>query len=202
MSSRAAPRALPGTPAQLAPAAEPSDGFAVLRALLPSRDPEDVLAGRIRFALGDQMIELAVLPIRLNRTWKEKCSEQLSLALSFARTDLDTAGLLNALSGMTDRQLDLLIAYDVDHQLPERDWIEDHATEAQALRAFLAVLAAAFPFVATVLAILLESGDLQAGIGKLWAMPEVQLAMRRALSESTSGSPASTAGPPESSNGS
>jgi hypothetical protein len=192
-SGRVAPRALPDPP----PPEPPRDLISVLRPLLPPRSALDVIAARAQFQLGDRTVALPVLPIRKNRAWKEKLAEQVGLGLAFVGRDTDAQGVLNALSGMTDVQLGLLTAYDQTGVLPDRDWIEDHVTEAQLLTAFLTVIAAAFPFVATPLVLLLESDDLQASLRRLIALPEVQAAMRRAFSESTNGAQPSTAGLPD-----
>lgn len=145
----------------------------LIRSMLPERTAEDVMAGMVRVTLGGRIHTLAVLPIGLNDAWKVRFNE--SFATVFAameRPDANAGAIMSFLSGMTDVQIDLLMAYDVRYvgdtddtesagQLPDIAWIRRHSTEPELLRAVLGVTAAAFPFAATIIEMLRESPDLQ-----------------------------------------
>lgn len=129
---------------------------------MPEREAEDILAGIIRLRLGDRMIAMPVLPIGPAKAWKEQTNVAFGgLMAAVEAPNANAETILAFLSGQTDMQLDLLYAYDAKDALPDREWIEANATDAELLTALLGVLAAAFPLAATVIAILRTSPDLQ-----------------------------------------
>lgn len=138
---------------------------AIIRSLLPKRSAEDIVAGNVRLLLGvgkDQReVILPVLPISGNRIWKEHFNRVILGVLPSLSSDLSGGAMLNLLTGMTDQQLELLVAYDTSGRLPDQQWIEDHVSEPQLLTLLLGVTAAAFPLAATAIELVRESSDLQ-----------------------------------------
>lgn len=152
-----APRGIPALPSE--------QGLAnALRDLLPERSPEDRAAGEISVAIGlgksAKPLRIPVLFARANREWKDAFVAAARGVLDDLEQDATGASVLNLLTGLTDKQLDLLAVYSPDKLA--REWVEDHATEEQILDVFLQVTAAAFPFPAKIASAVLGSRDLQA----------------------------------------
>lgn len=104
--------------------------------------------------LGGQALRLPVLPIAANRQWTAHLAREV-------RTKLTEVGPLNTadevateLAKSAEVMMDLLISYDAagararesDPQLPEREWIDTHATDTEVYEAMKRVTAAAYPF--------------------------------------------------------
>jgi len=132
-----------------------------LGTLLPERSAEDILAGQVRVHLGSrgparvaQTYVLPVLSIAANRKWKESLEgglQQLLATVDAAGDDLAT--ILAAFSTATPQLLDLLYGYDDTHVLPERERLEEEATDIEVLMATLEVWSAANPFAGVALAL-------------------------------------------------
>lgn len=152
----------------------------VLRQFLPERSSEDILAGRIRATLGGQEYILPVHSIRENRAWKALMQEHLNRIFGdFAA--LNSAGaILARVSTATDSQMELVRAYDSGNVLPD---LED-VTEPELLKVTFAILAAAFPLLATAIDQLLDQPQLLALV----------MAEFRTSSEPTSSPPVPMAG--------
>ena len=135
---------------------------------MPERAAEDVLSGIIRIRLGDTITPLPVLAIKPNREWKALANDRLAGAFAeIEKPDANAASIAAFLSGMTDTQIELLYAYDQNGLLPGLEWVESNVTEAQLFSALLAVLAAAFPFVASVPEMLRSSPNLTEPLAKI-----------------------------------
>lgn len=96
---------------------------------------EDARAsGLLHLAFGGETVELPVLRIRKAREWKKRLA------------DLDLSGD-GDMDYPVEAMLDLLIAYDVQGLLGDREAIEGKATDQELYDAFQEVLLATFPFV-------------------------------------------------------
>lgn len=109
----------------------------------------------LRVELGGTPRRVPRLPIRAADAWIEQL--QTALAETGAGVqeaiDLDTASgvLLDLSRKVTHKALDLVIAYDRDGTLPNRDWILDHAFPEEIAAALETMRVAALPFGAAVL---------------------------------------------------
>jgi hypothetical protein len=179
---QAAPRALPAptTP----PPAERSSIAGIIRALIPPRAAEDVMAERVPVTLGDRSFILPVLSIEANETWTALFNQHIGSLLSgMERPDANAQLVLGYLQGLTPIQLELLRAYDSKGVLPDDEWIRANASGPQLLKALLGTVAAAFPFAIVAIEMVLSSQDVQ---GELL----------RSLQRYTSSLPANGAGQP------
>lgn len=161
----------------------------ILREFLPERSAEDIAAGRIRLTFGvseaTRSVDLFVLPIRANRAWVDRLNGSLGGVWDSLDGVADPKELLVWLAQQTEPMLDLLAAYDNATALPDRDWLEEHATDQQVLTAFLGVCAAAHPLaVGLIEAVSSDSELLKAAV----------MTVARSFSKPTSTPPASTAG--------
>lgn len=120
----------------------------------PLRPDEQVAGGYLHVTLGGQDFVLPVLPIRANREWIAKLREQMVAVLKVT-PDLDTIDdFVGLLAGNSEAMMDLLLAYDAigaefskrSAVLPERDWIDTHATDRECYEGMKRVTAAAYPF--------------------------------------------------------
>lgn len=122
-------------------AARPGRGLTVA-----ARSEEDVVAGVLRIAIGGTVKPVPVLRIKAAREWKATLATTLTKEIGELDVDsLETLGAVGNLAG--DRLLDLVVAYDTSAALGGRDWIEEHADDAQVYAAFRAMLDVSFPFV-------------------------------------------------------
>lgn len=156
---------------------------------LPERADAEIVARQIRFSLGGDPRVIRVLSVAENREWTANLATLVRATLGKVGPleSVDEVALL--LSQSIDTMMDLLIAYDVDHELPERDWIDTKATDREVYEALKRVTAAAYPF----------GFDLRAVVPEL--VPALLSSLSRgiaaatvALSHSTSAPPQPTAG--------
>lgn len=139
------------------PAAVPGGIF---RALLPERSVEDVLSGVLTIRLGPSRFALKVLVIDKADEWRASFAEKGNHLLSgFGDNFASLTGGLAFMASQTPVMLELLHEYDADGVLPDDEWIRSHVSEPELIRAFMLVLAASYPFVATVLEILAANPD-------------------------------------------
>ena len=163
---------------------------------VPLRPDEQVAGGFLSVTLGGETFALRVLPIAANRKWTAHLASEIGAKLDnldpIERAD-DVAALL---AQQAETMMDLLIAYDVDSVLPEREWIDTHATDTECYEAMKRVTAAAYPFGPDLLRIAPELVPaLMTSISKGVAAAAIAMAS----SKSMSGSQPSTAGAPDSS---
>lgn len=135
------------------PPVAPATG-GVLRSVLPERSVEDVLAGRLRMTLGSTIFDLPVLTIAQADEWRAKLLSAFGDVMTQLEQEVNIAGVIAFLGSNTASMLALIHEYDRDAILPDDDWIRGHATEPEVLRGFVLILAASFPFIASVLDIL------------------------------------------------
>lgn len=172
---------------------------------VPLRPDEQVAGGYIAMTLGGQRCELSVLPVATNRKWTAHLADEIRRVLGAVGPVESADKVADLLAAQAETMMDLLIAYDRmgaearDQQpaLPEREWIDTHATDREVYEALKRVTAAAYPFGPDLLRIVPElvpvlMNSLSNGIAT------GMLAI--ASSKPTSGSQQSTAGQPTSSN--
>lgn len=117
---------------------------------LPSRSAADILAGRIRVALGGQTYELPVVPRAASRRWLESLDARfVKLGGELEAAGNDTPRILTLLAAQSEALYELLRSYDQSGVLPPREEIDEVATDTQILRAVLEVWRAANPLAAT-----------------------------------------------------
>lgn len=133
-----------------------------LGALLAPRSVEDILAERVVLTLGGDRYVLPVLPILASQAWEEQLEDELVWLLRTVRKDTDDVeAVLRALATSPGRFIDVLLAYDRDHLLPDRKMIEATTTEIGVLCAVLEVWRAAHPFADIGLGLWLMTGQLE-----------------------------------------
>jgi len=114
----------------------------------PLRPAEQVVGGFLYVKLGGELYELTVLPMKANRHWTAHLAETVRTVLGKVEP-LDTADqVAEALAAQAETMMDLLIAYDAagGKVLPDREWIDTHATDRECYEAMKRVTAAAYPF--------------------------------------------------------
>lgn len=114
----------------------------------PLRPDEQVAGGFLSVTLGGRPYELAVLPMRTNREFLRRVDAAVK-ALRADASGLDTLdGVVDFLAGQAETMMDLLIEYDQlggSPSLPDREWIDTHATDRECYEGFKRVTAAASP---------------------------------------------------------
>ena len=114
----------------------------------PLRPDEQVAGGYISMSLGGQSFDVKVLPIAANRRWTAHLAETMRTVLGEVGPVESADQVATLLAQQAETMMDLLIAYDAagDKALPERDWIDTHATDGECYEAMKRVTAAAYPF--------------------------------------------------------
>lgn len=161
----------------------------------PLRPDEQVAGGFLVVRLGGQAFTVKVLPVSANRRWTAELASKVRTQLG-ALPPLDSADQVAiVLAGQAETMMDLLIAYDAagNKALPERDWIDDHATDGEIYEAMKRVTAAAYPFGPDLLRIVPELVPM---LMQSVSRGVTVAAMNIASSRSMSSSPPSTGGPP------
>lgn len=149
--------------------------------MLPERTLDDIFARRAVLAMGDQEIELRILPIEANERWTKTFQKRMDTLTAGLAVDANPVSVIAFLQGMPDLQIELLREYDVDGVLPDDAWIRANATAPQLITGLFVVLAAAFPLAVILLRLALDNAD-------------VRTLLAAGLRQSTSGAPANGAG--------
>jgi hypothetical protein len=111
----------------------------------PRPEHEVLAAAPIAVTLGGREKRLPPLSIRANREWKRKVAEAVGASwVAFGQAD-DTGSIVGLVAGATDTMLDLLLEYDMSGSLGGREWIEEHASDAEVYQTMKEVLAVAYP---------------------------------------------------------
>lgn len=159
----------------------------------PLRPDEQVAGGFLAVRLGGQEFALKVLPVSANRTWTTHLAAEIRSKLQTLEPIDSADQVAQLLADQAETMMDLLIAYDAAgaSALPEREWIDTHATDGEVYDAMKRVTAAAYPFGPDLLRIVPElvpmlMQSLANGIAKA--------GVTMALSRSTSSARPSTAG--------
>jgi hypothetical protein len=161
------------------------------------RTTEEIAGGFIRARVGGTTRDLPTLKIAAAREWRLRLVEALgSVSPSMLSLDLDAlkgdgiaamTGLAPLAQMTSDRILDLVVAYDPSAALGGRDWLEEHADDAELYALLRVILGVVFPFVT----------DLRSGLAQLMVLwqsaartnPDLG---RSIVSSFTSGLPATT----------
>jgi hypothetical protein len=125
---------------------------------LPQRSVADIVAGVVRLRLGGQTFVLPVLPRNAAAEWRRTIDAQwgdLGDALTAASDD--TPRVVAMLMGQPDKLLAMLRAYDVTNVLPEPEWIDEYATDAEVFLGVIELWRSANPFPAAVAEMASES---------------------------------------------
>lgn len=118
----------------------------------------------IPITLGGKVYKLAELPRGANREYQVRFKAAVYGAME-ATGPLDTMDeAIDAIAASADLMLDLLLAYDVAGAagwerpavLPDREWIDSHATDRECYESMKVVLQAVFPPVGDLLSLLPE----------------------------------------------
>ena len=164
----------------------------------PLRPDEQVAGGFIAMPLGGQSHSVKVLPMALSRKWLASAKEQIGSLRGTADMLDSFEDIADFIAGQSEMMLDLLIAYDElgDKVLPDREWLDAHATDRECYDGWKRVTAATSPLaeealriVPDLIPILIEAFRKAVSVG-------TARAVAIHLSRPTNGSQPSTAGAP------
>ena len=113
----------------------------------PLRPDEQVAGGFLVMSLGGQSFELRVLPMAQSRKWLTQAKDIIK-GLRGTASDLESfEDVADFIAGQSEAMMDLLLAYDAlgDKVLPEREWIDTHATDTECYDGWKRVTAATSP---------------------------------------------------------
>lgn len=118
----------------------------------------------VPITLAGKEYRVAELPRRANREWQRLLGDETRRTLADAGPLESVDAVIDAIAASADQMLDLLIAYDAagvtwpSHQpvLPERDYLDTHATDRECYEALKKVTGVSFPFGADLLGLLPE----------------------------------------------
>jgi hypothetical protein len=113
---------------------------------LPKRADVDLVARVIHLTLGGEDKPLRVLTVEENRGWTSAFATAVRDKLAESGTPETMDRLADLLGESIEAMLDLVLAYDLDHVLPDRDWIDTHATDREVYDGIKKVVTAAYPF--------------------------------------------------------
>lgn len=124
----------------------------------PLRPDEQVAGGYLHMTLGGELYELKVLPMGLSRKWMTSVVEQVSNIRGKAEELASFDDIANFLAGQSEAMMDSIIAYDVAGYavLPDREWIDSHATDRECYEGWKRVTAATAPLAEEALRIVPE----------------------------------------------
>ena len=113
----------------------------------------------VPITLGGKEYALAELPRRANREWQKRLTTEVRSRIEAVGPLEDADQVIAAVADSAELMMDLLIEYDAvgaaawsgvgDHRdpaLPEREWIDTHATDRECYEAIKKVAAVSFPF--------------------------------------------------------
>lgn len=158
----------------------------------PLRPDEQVAGGFLYVTLGGEQRELRVLPMAASRKWKQTLADAVRTVIGQVGVSEHAGDVADLLASQSEVMMDLIIAYDADGTLPDREWIDAHATDTECYLALKRVTAATYPFGPEVLRIVPDLLPLLAdSLSRGVATGMVAISSLR----STSSAPRSTAGP-------
>jgi hypothetical protein len=111
------------------------------------RTEEQIWSDAIELTLGRVAKHVPPLPARRNRDWKRLLTEKATAHLG--GRDFDTmgwGGVLELVGGLTDLQVELIVAYDHEGRLGGAEWMLEHASEREIYEAFKRLVVEAHPF--------------------------------------------------------
>lgn len=111
------------------------------------RSETEILArSGLPIVLGEEVWRVRPRTINANRAWQEQVKNAIGGALENLDETQGVAEVMAMIGASTDTLLDLVIAYDDAGVLPEREWINGHATDHEVLDALVLLLEQSFPF--------------------------------------------------------
>jgi hypothetical protein len=120
--------------------------------LTPAEEEAILARSGIRIVLGGHVKLVVPLTLDQNREWKKGLGEIIGVVFgSLGASASDWTELVATVAAMSDKHVDLLIAYDQAGSLGGREWINAHATEREIWDGLKAVLDEAFPHLAELL---------------------------------------------------
>lgn len=154
------------------------------------------MGGFLYVTLGSEPYELAVLSMRENRRWTAHLADTVRTVLGKVEPMETADQVADVLASQSEVMMDLLIAYDAagSKVLPDREWIDTHATDRECYEGMKRVTAAAYPFGPDLLRIVPQFLPMLLEAVKQGSMAATL--MLAGSSRSTSSSPPSTAGRP------
>lgn len=87
-----------------------------------------------------------ILPIKPTREWRTKMATTAAGRFGELRSLTDLNSAAGAAGEMTEIALELVLDYDREAALGGREWLEEHATDAEIYEAFKAIAGYAYPF--------------------------------------------------------
>lgn len=162
----------------------------------------------VPITLAGKEYRLAELPRRANREWQSLLTSEVRKSLEVIGP-LDTADeVIDAIADSAELMMDLLLAYDFAgakaydrvQVLPDRDFIDTHATDRECYEAIKAVTGASFPFGADLLKLIPElrpailtaiSRGVAAAAVTMTSLRSTSSARRNTAGDRTTSSPAS-----------
>lgn len=131
------------------------------------RSAEEVLGGYIIATVGGEPRHLPTLKIKASRVWREALSRRMKDMAGTRIADLDLGAMSTATASVlvsagpilqlgSDLVLELVLDYDVTAALGGRDFLEEHADDAELYAALQSILGVVFPFVTDLRALLRE----------------------------------------------
>lgn len=167
----------------------------------PLRPDEQVAGGFLYVTLGGQEYELRVLSMAQNRKWIAELRTTVARILGETPSLDGIEDFIDLLATNSEAEMDLLIAYDnlgAEPVLPEREWIDSHATDREVYEGVKRAAAAAFPKGPDLLRIV---PDLLPMLMQAVSKGVAAAAIAMASSKPMNGSQPNMAGPRPSSNG-
>lgn len=167
----------------------------------PLRPDEQVAGGFLFVTLGGQHYELSVLSMATNRKWIATLRDTVTRVIGETESLDGIEDFIDLLATNSEAEMDLLIAYDAlgaaekghDAVLPDREWIDTHATDGEVYEGVKRAAAAAFPKGPDLLRIV---PDFLPMLMQAVSKGVAAAAIAMASSGSTNGSRPSTAGAP------
>jgi hypothetical protein len=107
---------------------------------------EIVSRAGIPVVVGGREKRVPILPMGPTRRWRERLATEAGAQYGQLRTMSDLTTALAAAGDLTDKLLELVLEYDQDATLGGREWLEEHATDAEVYEAFKAIAGYVYPF--------------------------------------------------------
>ena len=122
----------------------------------------------LEVTLGGEAYSLPVLSMRRNREWLGQFSSGLTGIVDGIGQPKTLDEVASSIAGYAERFMDMLIAYDYSKVLPDREWIDTHATDGEVYTAIQKVSEVATPFGSNLL-----------GLALMQAAAKVRASLRR-----------------------
>ena len=107
---------------------------------------EIVSRAGIPVIVGGREKRIPILPMGPTRAWRERLASEAGAQYGQLRSMSDLTSALATAGDLTDKLLELVLEYDRDATLGGREWLEEHATDAEVYEAFKAIASYVYPF--------------------------------------------------------